>query len=370
LWATVRFLVSRWVLKMLRLGPNAEDDAIEIAVLRHQLAILQRQVTRPRYHDRDRRLLSMLARHLPRTRWGVFLVTPATVLRWQRQRVRRQWTQPPRPARRRLDDDTVGLVLRLARENPRWGYVRIAGECAKVGTRVSATSVRNVLRRHRLPPAPRRDGPTWAELLRSQAKGVLACDFFSVDTIGLRRLYVLFFIEVDRRQVWLAGVTAHPNTAWVTQGARNLSMTLDDQGRHFKFLIRDRDTKFVDGFDTVFASDATQVIKTPARSPGRTPTRSASSDRPPGMPRLDPHLRPPPPRSGDDRIPGPLQRRPTPPERQARHPDPAAHDSRHRQDDRTRRPPRRSHPRVPTGSLNPAPLPPLSLDSLTTPRHS
>ncbi|MDQ6617360.1 MAG: integrase core domain-containing protein [Actinomycetota bacterium] len=266
MWATLRFLVFRWVLRMLRLGPNGADNDVEIAVLRHQLAILQRQVPRPRYNDSDRRLLSMLARRLPRERWGVFLVTPATLLCWQRQRIRRYWTQPPRPARR-LDDDTVELVLRLARENPRWGYQRIAGECAKVGVKLSATSVRNVLRRHRLPPAPRRDGPTWAQFLRSQAKGVLACDFFSVDTIALQRLYVPLFIELERRHVWLAGVTAHPDCDWVTQAARNLSMTLDDQGRQFKFLLRDRDTKFVDGFDTVLASDGVRVIKTPPRSP-------------------------------------------------------------------------------------------------------
>lgn len=265
-WATVRFLVLRWVLRMLRFGPNGADNDVEIAVLRHQLAILQRQVPRPRYNDSDRRLLSMLARRLPRKRWGVFLVTPATLLRWQRQRIRRHWTQPPRPARR-LDDDMVALVLRLARENPRWGYVRIAGECAKVGVKLSATSVGNVLRRHRVGPAPRRDGPTWAQFLRSQAKEVLACDFFSVDTIALQRLYVLFFIELDRRHVWLAGVTAHPDRDWMTQAARNLSMTLDDQGRHFEFLVRDRDTKFVDGFDIVFASDGVRVIKTPPRAP-------------------------------------------------------------------------------------------------------
>ncbi|MDQ6614178.1 MAG: integrase core domain-containing protein [Actinomycetota bacterium] len=267
MWAAVRFLVFRCVLRMLRLGPKANADDIEIAVLRYQLAILQRQVPRPRYNDTDRRLLWALAKLLPRRRWGAFLVTPATLLRWQRQRVRRHWTQPQQPPRRGLDDETVEVVLRLAREKPRWGYVRIAGECAKVGVKVSGTSVRNVLGRHHLGPAPRKDGPTWAEFLHSQASGVLACDFFSVDTVGLRRLYVLFFIELERRQVWLAGVTAHPNSGWVTQAARNLSMTLDDRGRRFKFLIRDRDTKFVESFDTVFASDGTRVIKTPARSP-------------------------------------------------------------------------------------------------------
>lgn len=228
----------------------------------------------------------------------MFLVTPATVLRWQRQRVRRHWSQPPQPARRGLADDTIQLVLRLARENPRWGYQRIVGECAKVGTKISATSVRNVLRRHRLPPAPRRDGPTWGGFLRSQASGVLACDFFSVDTIRLQRLYVLFFIELERRQVWLTGVTAHPNRAGVTQAARNLSMTLDDQGRQFGFSIRDRDTKFVDGFDTDFASDGLRVIKTPARdSPHRRDkSRVVPTHELPqvayvrhGLPTFDPH---------------------------------------------------------------------------------
>jgi hypothetical protein len=156
-------------------------------------------------------ILSMLAKLLPRDRWAVFLVTPATVLRWHRELVRRRWTQRHRPQRRGLPAETIELVLRLAQDNGRWGYVRIAGECAKVGVGVSVTSVRNVLRRHQLGPAPRRNGPTWSEFLRSQAAGVLACDFFSVETVSLQRLYVLFFIELERRQVWLAGVTAHPD---------------------------------------------------------------------------------------------------------------------------------------------------------------
>lgn len=137
----------------------------------------------------------------------------------------------------------------------------------EVGVRVSVSSVRNVLRRHHLGPAPRRGGPTWIEFLRTQASGVLACDFFSVETVSLRRLYVLFFIELERRQVFLAGVTAHPDSRWTTQQARNLATSLDDNGRRFKFLIRDRDSKFVDAFDTVFAADAIRVIKTPVRSP-------------------------------------------------------------------------------------------------------
>ena len=222
--STVRFLVLRGVLGALRVGPKPDDKDVEIAVLRHQLAMLERQVHRPRYNDTDRLVLSRLARLLPRDRWAVFLVTPATLLRWHRELVRRHWTQRDRVQRPGLGDETVELVCRLARDNPRWGYVRIGGECAKVGVGVSVSSVRNMLRRHRLGPAPRRGGPTWAEGLRSQASGVLACDFFRVDTVRLQRLYVLFFVELERCHVWLAGVTAHPDGRWTTQQARNLAI--------------------------------------------------------------------------------------------------------------------------------------------------
>jgi putative transposase len=264
--STLRFLILRSVLAVLRVGPTPDDKDVEIAVLRHQLAVLRRQVARPRFDDTDRAMLSSLAKLVPRDRWQVFLVTPATLMRWHRQLVRRHWTQRPQPPRPGLPAETVDLVVRLARENPRWGYPRIVGECAKLGVKVSATSVRNILRRHRLGPAPRR-GPTWGEFLHSQASGVLACDFFHVDTVSLQRLYVLFFIELDRRQVFLAGITAHPTGPWTAQQARNLAMSLSDQRRRFKFLIRDRDAKFVDRFDEVFAADGVRVIKTPVRSP-------------------------------------------------------------------------------------------------------
>jgi putative transposase len=138
-----------------------------------------------------------------------------------------------------LDPAVVELVLRLARDNPRWGYLRIVGECRKLGVSVSATSVRTILRRHRLGPAPRRGGPTWTEFLRAQAAGTLACDFLTVETIGLTRLYVFFLIEVKRRRVHLAGVTAHPTGAWVSQAARSLLMDLDERAGRFRFLIRD-----------------------------------------------------------------------------------------------------------------------------------
>jgi putative transposase len=158
-------------------------------------------------------------------------------------------------------------VLRLARENPRWGYLRICGECAKLGMRVSATSVRNILRRHGLGPAPRRGGPSWAEFLRSQAAGVVACDFFTVETVALTRMYVLFFIELERRFVWLGGVTAHPTGKWMTQQARNLAMALGERTAQIKVLVRDRDAKFVASFDAVFAAGGVRVVKTPVRAP-------------------------------------------------------------------------------------------------------
>src|SRR5205807_5294653 len=223
-----------------------DDKDVEIAVLRHQLAVLRRQVARPRYAHTDRLVLAALARMLPRERWSAFLVTPATLLRWHRELVRRRWTYSCEPrVRKGLDPAVVELVLRLARENPRWGYQRICGECAKLGMKVSATSVRNILRRHGLGPAPRQGGPTWVEFLRSQAAGVLACDFFTVETVGLTRMYVFFFIELERRLVWLGGVSPHPSREWVTQQARNLTMALGERATQFKFLVRDRDAKFV-----------------------------------------------------------------------------------------------------------------------------
>lgn len=249
-----------------QMGGVAKDA--EILVLRHQLAVLQRQVARPRFSWSDRALVSALARLVPRERWASFLVTPETILRWHRALVRRRWTYSHRkPGRPVLSQETVELIVRLARENPRWGYLRIVGELKKLGIVVSKTSVATVLRHHRLPPAPRRSGPTWSEFLRAQAKGILATDFFSVDTITLRRLYVLFVIEIDRRRVHLLGVTANPIGPWVTQVARNFASDLEDAGRHFRFLVRDRDTKFTASFDAVLASIGIETIRTPVASP-------------------------------------------------------------------------------------------------------
>jgi putative transposase len=265
---SVGFVLLRRVLGLLRVGPAADAKDVEIAVLRHQMTVLHRQVARPRYTQSDRLVLAVLARLLPRERWSAFLVTPATLLRWHRDLVRRRWTYPHRHGRRRgLDPSVVDLVLRMGRENPRWGYQRIAGECARLGVTVSATSVRTILRRHRLGPAPRRGGPTWAQFLQAQAGGVLACDFLSVETIGLSRLYVLFVIELDRRRVWLAGVTANPTGTWVAQRARELLMEMGAHAGRFQILIRDRDAKFTAAFDHVFTADGIRAVRTPVRAP-------------------------------------------------------------------------------------------------------
>src|SRR3954447_7140981 len=215
---TLAFVIVRRLLGLVGLGPAPDGKHIEIAVLRHQLMVVRRQVARPRYTPHDRLVLAMLGRLLPRERWPVFLVTPSTLLRWHRELVARRWTCPATGRTQNgLPDEVVDLVVRMARENPRWGYLRIVGERGKLGVRVSATSVRRILRRHRLGPAPRRSGPGWTAFLRAPAAGTLACDFFTVETVGLTRLYVLFIVELGRRRVHLVGVTARPTGAWVGQ---------------------------------------------------------------------------------------------------------------------------------------------------------
>jgi hypothetical protein len=260
------FLVLRRILRVVG-GATFGAKDVEIAVLRHQLAVLRRQVTRPRYTPGDRMILATLAKLLPRDTWNVFLVTPSTLLRWHRELIRRRWTYPASGRRQALAPSVAELVLRMDRDNPRWGYLPIAGECRKLGVTVSATSVRTILRRHRLGPAPRRGGPTWTQFLRTQVGGVLACDFLTEETVGLTRMYVFFVIELERRRVHLAGVTAHPNGAWVTQAARNLLLDLDTHAARFRFLIRDRDAKFTAAFDAVFAAGGVDVVKIPPWAP-------------------------------------------------------------------------------------------------------
>jgi len=261
------YLAFSAVLKLLLVRRRSEfAKDVELLVLRHQLVALGRQAGRPSLRPADRALLATLVRALPRRLRHGLIVTPQTVLRWHRELVRRKWAQPRRcPGRPAVDDQVRQLVLRFARENPGWGYPRIAGELLKLGHRVSPSTVRRLLLAAGLKPAPRRSGPSWRSFLRQQAASVLACDFFTVETISLRRFYVLFFIELESRRVHLAGCTTNPTGAWVTQQARNLSFT--GLFERTDFLIHDRDSKFSAAFDEVFRSEGIKVIHTPIRAP-------------------------------------------------------------------------------------------------------
>jgi putative transposase len=261
------YLAFSTLLRLLACGRgDAFAKDVELLVLRHQLAVLRRQVGRPKLRPADRALLAALTRLLPHPRRHGLFVTPQTLLRWHRQLIRHRWAQPGRgPGRPPVERRVRELVLRLARENPRWGYPRIAGELLKLGLRVSPSSVRRILLAAGLEPAPRRIGPSWQQFLRQQAASMLACDFFTVETISLRRYYVLFFIELQTRRVHLAGCTTNPTGAWVTQQARNLSFT--GLFNRIRYLVHDRDSKFTAAFDEVFHSEGIRVIETPIRAP-------------------------------------------------------------------------------------------------------
>ncbi|MGD0863609.1 MAG: integrase core domain-containing protein [Candidatus Limnocylindrales bacterium] len=262
------YILTRRMLELVALrfrSPRSKD--LEIVVLRHELAILRRQVARPELSDADRVFLAAASRVLPRRRWSDFFITPETLLRWHRRLVARRWTYPQRGrGRPPIDPDVVALILRLARENPCWGYLRIQGELRGLGIRISATTVRRVLTGAGLNPAGRRFGCSWGAFLRAQAAHMLAADFLTVDTVFRRRLYVLVFIEHDTRRVHLAGITAHPTAAWVTQQARNLVITMGDVLSGRKFLLHDRDALFARSFDAVFRTGV-RVIRTPVRAP-------------------------------------------------------------------------------------------------------
>ncbi len=260
----------RRLLELVVLRRRSErEKEIEILLLRHQLRVLQRQVARPQLTPADRALLAALSRVLSRQRWksSVF-VTPATLMRWHRELVARRWTYPHRrPGRPPTRAEVRALVVRLARENPSWGYRRIQGELLGLGIKLAASTVWTILKEAGIEPAPRRLEQNWSEFLRAQAASILECDFLTVDTLFLKRFYVLFFIELATRRVHLAGITTNPDGRWVTQQARNLLMELGDDGIQPRLLVRDRDSKFTREFDEVFRSEDIRVIKAPVRAP-------------------------------------------------------------------------------------------------------
>ena len=264
---SVAYVALQRVLQLLVLQfrSTASKD-LEIVVLRHQLAVLRRQVRRPAFRAADRVFLSAASRLLPRINWSAFVVTPTTLLRWHRLLVAKRWTYTRPPGRPPIGGDIRALIVRLARENPRWGYQRIVGELKGLGVAVSATTVKKILRAEGLGPTVRR-GPSWREFLRTQADSIIAVDFFAVDTVWLQRLYVLFVIELGSRRVHLAGCAAHPDEAWVTQQARQVSWGLVEREEPIRFVIRDRDRKFSSRFDAVFEAQAVRVVRTPVQAP-------------------------------------------------------------------------------------------------------
>jgi len=269
------FLVMTRAVSVLRLSRREAwwKDA-EILLLRHQLAVALRE--RPKAHSRltwpDRAWLALLAATLPAGRLAGLrlIVTPATILRWHRDIIRRRWARLSRrgrsgrpPVRRTVRS----VVLRLARENEAWGYRRIHGELAALGIKVAPSTVWQILKNAGIGPAPRRDGPGWAEFLLSQAQGILALDFFTADLLNGMKVSVFVVIEHGSRRVRVLGATEHPVQSWVIQQARNLLMDLEEAGTRVKFVLHDRDASFTQAFDAVFHAAGSRVIRSAVQAP-------------------------------------------------------------------------------------------------------
>jgi transposase InsO family protein len=272
---TLIFLIVSRAVSLLRLSRRESwwKDA-EILMLRHQLAVAQREL--PQAHSRltwpDRAWLALLAGTLPAERLAGMrlIVTPGTILRWHRDIVRRRWASRSaqgRSGRPATDRKVRSAVLRLARENESWGYRRIHGELARLGITVAPSTVWQILKNAGIDPAPRRDGPGWAEFLRSQAQGILALDFFTADLLNGSKVYVLAVIEHGTRRIRVLGATEHPVQSWVVQQARNLLMDSEDAGTRVKFLLHDRDASFTAAFDGVFRAAGVRVIRSAVQAP-------------------------------------------------------------------------------------------------------
>jgi putative transposase len=264
----VYLVACRLFALVLLLARGDRSKELELLVLRHELSILRRQARRPQLAENERLVLAALSRVIPRRSWHAFFITPETLLRWHRRLVAGRWTYPHRrPGRPPIDQEVRELILRLARENGHWGYVRIVGELRKLGITVSATLVRNVLARAGTPAAPDRAASSWRSFLRQHGTTILACDFFTVDTVWLRRLYVLFFVSIGTRRIEYVACTRNPDTAWTVQQARTLLMDLDDRSQLPRFLIHDRDRKFSRAFDATLRSEGIEIVRTPIQAP-------------------------------------------------------------------------------------------------------
>ncbi len=266
-------MTNAFALLRLLLVSNRDKD-VEILVLRHQITILKRQLdtTRPQFSPADRTFLAALLHRLPTEvlRRFQLLVRPETVLRWHRDLLGRRHatrSRPKRPGRPRTVRSIRLLVLRLASENPTWGYRRIHGELLVLQIKVAASTVWQILADAGIDPTNTRTSTTWSTFLRAQAGALLACDFFETFTLNGARLYVFAIIEHSSRRIRILGATAHPTAAWVTQAAKNLVMDLEDAGNAARFLIRDRDGKFPTSFDAVLADAGISVVLSGVRIP-------------------------------------------------------------------------------------------------------